>query len=101
MFRFPGEDTEILLEDNKPVRHFGYPDLGSICRVRVLRTTLLFGHVEIFEINGLPTIIPYLGLIKQQDITTNEYISDTMKVGDVFECTVVSYGDLGIYLVRN
>ncbi|KAF9761323.1 hypothetical protein NGRA_2727 [Nosema granulosis] len=103
MLTFPGEQNSLnlLSMNNKPIKQFAYPDLGSTCMVKVLKTTLLFGHVEIYQVNGLPTIIPYTGLIKLQDITSKEYISDVMKIGECFECTVVSYGDLGIYLVKN
>ncbi|EOB11935.1 hypothetical protein NBO_628g0004 [Nosema bombycis CQ1] len=101
MYKFPGEDTNLLIINQKPYKQYGYPNLGSTCLVKVLKTTFLCANVEIIEVNGLPTMIPFAGIIKLQVFSTTEYISDLMKVNDVFECTVVSYGDLGIYLVKD
>ncbi|CAD25283.1 hypothetical protein [Encephalitozoon cuniculi GB-M1] len=98
MIRLPGDGADVLMYCDRPVVDTVFPEIGCRCRARVVRTTFTQVIVQIFEVEERQTAIEYRGVFRPADFDPNEHLCDKFGKGDVVECTVVSYGDSGVFV---
>ncbi|KAM0687361.1 exosome 3'-_5 exonuclease subunit ski4 (Csl4) [Conglomerata obtusa] len=97
MFQFPGEGTNILLKDGKPLFLQPIPKIGSIVTCRVHKALPYQLHLFITDIESCKSSIEYKAVLRLQDyradIAENTFLDDNFRIGDVFDAIIVSFGD--------
>ncbi|ADM11382.1 uncharacterized protein Eint_040930 [Encephalitozoon intestinalis ATCC 50506] len=98
MTRLPGDGADVLTCNGHPAIGTIFPEIGSKGKARVIKVTFTQMIVQIFEVEGRKTAIEYRGIFRPVDFNPNEHLCDRFAKGDTVECTVLSYGDNGVFV---
>lgn len=98
MLQLPGNGNELLLYNGNPVLEAVFPEIGCKVSARITKTTFTQISLQIFEVEGRRTQIEYNAVLRPTDFNPNECLCDKLGKGDVVECVVTSYGDVGIFV---
>ncbi|AFM98138.1 hypothetical protein KMI_04g07150 [Encephalitozoon hellem] len=98
MIQLPGDGVDVLTYNGQPLVNTAFPEIGCKARARVVKVTFTQVVVQIFEIEKRRTAIEYRGIFRQMDFDPNAHLCDKFRKGDVVECTILSYGDNGIFV---
>lgn len=97
MFFLPGERTNVLIKNNKPVIKQPIPKIGSRVTCRVHKPLPYQLHLFITHVESEKSAVEYKAILRLQDykanIDENTFVDDFFKTGDVFEAIIVSFGD--------
>jgi len=88
----PNDNTNYL---NSPI---GFPEIGEKIKGIVTRVSFHLTVIKITEVNGLPALLNFKGILKNLKFSEGEYSCDNLRVGDLVECLVVSFNEHEILL---
>lgn len=77
---------------------YNYPDIGSKVKCSVIKSSFAQATLKILEIEGQETPVSYKVILKGSSVGEEVYVCDKIKVGDIVECIVTSYGENSIFV---
>lgn len=98
MIQLPGDGVDVLTYNGQPFMTTVFPEIGCKARARIVKVTFTQVIVQIFEVEKRKTAIEYKGIFRPADFNPNECLCDKFGKDDIVECTILSYGDSGIFV---
>lgn len=77
-----------------------YPEVGVTVKCIVTRSTFTQAILKIIEIDGYKTEVDYKAILKGNAIGEEIYVCDSVKMGDILDCVVISIGDTAIFVSK-
>ncbi len=77
---------------------YKYPTIGSKITGIVTKSSISQINLNVFEVDGIKTLISYKAIFKSSFFNENSLICDKYKVNSIFKGTVVSLGETGLFV---
>lgn len=73
--------------------YLAYPEIGAKLKCPVIKASFTQAVLKVLEVDGQVAVVDYKAVLKGNSVGEEIYVCDSLKNGDLIDCTVISCGD--------